>query len=113
MQSECNGSRPYYRKINFTKNQLARAWKNIDDTQMIRYLFAFLSGLMLDISLGAVEPVQLAAYPQKSRTFYNLADTAVPAVLRSNSVSLPVGRITSAIRATDGALWLGTTQGLM
>jgi len=80
---------------------------------MIRYLFAFVFGLMLDISLAAVEPVQLTAYPQKLRTFYSLTDTAVPAALRSNSVSLPVGRITSAIRATDGALWLGTTQGLM
>ena len=64
-------------------------------------------------SAGAVEPVQLAPYPQKFRTFYNLSDAAVPAGLRSNSVPLPAGNITVAARSTDGALWLGTTQGLM
>lgn len=69
--------------------------------------------LMLTSSFGAAEPMKLTAYPQKIRTFYSPADAAVPAVLRSNSVPLPVGNITATARATDGALWLGTTQGLM
>ena len=69
--------------------------------------------VLLDHSLGAVEPVQLAPYPQKVRAFYSLTNAAVPAALRSNSVPLPVGNITAAALATDGALWLATTQGLM
>lgn len=69
--------------------------------------------LMLTFSLGAFEPVQLKPYPQKSRTFYSLSDTAVPAGLRSSSIPLPVGNFTATVRATDGALWLGTTQGLV
>ena len=74
-----------------------------------------LLGLMLLFAgaLRAVEPLQLAAYPQKIRTFYRPTDPAVPGVLRSNSVRTPVGNITATARATDGALWLGTTQGLM
>ena len=69
-------------------------------------------GLLLPGSLRAVEPVQLAPYPQKVRTFYRLTDAAVPAALRLNSVPLPVD-ITATARAIDGAVWLGTTQGLM
>lgn len=76
------------------------------------HLTAFLL-LMFVSSLGAWEPVQLAPSPQKFRTFYSLTDTALPAGLRSVSVPLPVGNITATARATDGALWLGTTQGLM
>ena len=75
------------------------------------------SALALALALAsravAWEPVQLAAYPQKVRTFYQTADPAVPAALRSNSVPLPVGNITATARAADGALWLGTTQGLV
>lgn len=70
-------------------------------------------GLLLSGSLRAVEPVQLTPYPQKVRTFYSLTNAAVPASLRSNAVPWPVGNITATARATDGALWLGTTQGLM
>jgi hypothetical protein len=57
--------------------------------------------------------VKLTPYPQKVRTFFSLDDTNVPAGLRANGVSLPVGAITAAARAIDGATWLGTTQGLM
>lgn len=64
-------------------------------------------------ALGAVAPVQLTPYPQKIRTFYTLSDPAVPSVLRSNSVPLAVGNVTATARATDGAIWLGTTQGLL
>ena len=73
------------------------------------HLTAFLL-LMFVSSLGAWEPVQLAPSPQKFRTFYSLTDTALPAGLRSVSVPLPVGNITATARATDGALWLGTTR---
>src|SRR6266550_8760089 len=69
--------------------------------------------LLLTGALRAVEPVQLTAYPQKVRTFYLPTDAAVPGALRSNSVPLPVGNITATAHASDGALWLGTTQGLM
>src|SRR6266567_1559593 len=69
--------------------------------------------MLLAGTLRAVEPVQLTVYPQKIRTFYRPTDAAVPGALRSNSVPLPVGNITATGRATDGALWLGTTQGLM
>ena len=61
----------------------------------------------------AWEPVQLVAYPQTVRTFYQAGDAAVPAALRSKPVPLPVGNIMAAARASDGAVWLGTTQGLM
>ncbi len=69
--------------------------------------------IMMGSSALAFEPVQLAPYPQKVRTFYNLTDPAVPASLRARAIPLPVGNITALARAADGALWLGTTQGLM
>jgi hypothetical protein len=62
---------------------------------------------------AAAEPIRLSAYPQKVRTFYPLDAPAVPAALRSNAIALPLGNITVAVRASDGATWLGTTQGLM
>lgn len=74
---------------------------------------ALLGLLILANSLMGAEPVRLSAYPQKVRTFYSLEAPAVPAALRSNAVALPVGNITGAVRASDGAIWLGTTQGLM
>ena len=74
---------------------------------------AVLSALLLGGRAHAVEPVHLAPYPQKIRTSYKTNDAAVPPSLRSNSIPLPVGNIVAAIKASDGALWLGTTQGLM
>ena len=69
--------------------------------------------LMPACSLGAWEPVQLKPYPQKFRTFYKLTEAVLPAGVRSNSVPLPVGDIIATARATDGAIWLGTTQGVL
>lgn len=63
-------------------------------------------------SPGAVEPVSLQAYPQKVRTFHRLDDSAVPPALRTNHSAPSAGQITASVRATDGAMWLGTTQGL-
>lgn len=68
--------------------------------------------LMLVVSAAAWEPVQLSPYPQKVRTFYKLTDAAVPVGLRSNPAPSPLGDFTATVRATDGALWQGTTQGL-
>jgi hypothetical protein len=61
----------------------------------------------------AWEPVQLTPYPQKLRTFHRLDDPQVPTALRTNATPLPVGAVTVSALATDGAVWLGTTQGLM
>lgn len=61
----------------------------------------------------AWESVKLTSYPQKVRTFFDLTNTNVPAGLRTNAIPLPVGDLTATARATDGAIWLGTTQGLM
>ena len=73
----------------------------------------FIAAIWMNLAASAVEPVKLSQYPQKVRTFFGLSDTNVPAALSSNGVSLPVGGITAAARASDGATWLGTTQGLM
>jgi hypothetical protein len=72
---------------------------------------AFLS--LLTFPTFSWEPVRLAAYPQKFRTFYGLQDSNVPAALLTGATPLPAGAITTAVRASDGALWLGTTQGLV
>jgi len=61
----------------------------------------------------AWEPVKLSPSPQKVRTFFKLNDANVPRHLSTNSVPLPVGGITAAAQAADGATWLGTTQGLV
>ena len=67
----------------------------------------------LSSSLVAWEPVKLSPYPQKVRTIFSLTDPNVPVNLRTHATSLPVGNITAVARATDGASWLGTTQGLI
>lgn len=66
-----------------------------------------------DGTLNSAVPFRLGPYPQKVRTFYTLNAPAVPAPLHSNSLPLPVGNFTAAAWAKDGALWLGTTQGLL
>jgi hypothetical protein len=75
--------------------------------------FYFVALLFSPALLFAIEPVALTNYPQKIRTFYKIADPAVPALLRSNAVPLPVGNITATVQSSDGALWLGSTQGLV
>ena len=68
---------------------------------------------LLTFTVAAWEPVKLAPYPQKVRTFFSLNDTNVPAGLFADAAPLPVGGVTATARATDIAVWLGTTQGLM
>lgn len=59
------------------------------------------------------QPIQLSNYPQKVATSYPLDTTNAPVALRSNAAPAPVGGLSVADRATDGAVWLGTTQGLV
>lgn len=56
--------------------------------------------------------MKLAASPQKVVTCFPLDTTNAPAALRAPAVPAPVGGISATARATDGAVWLGTTQGL-
>src|SRR6266850_5269475 len=71
---------------------------------------AFCAYWLLISTASAWEPVQLAPYPQKVRTFFRLNDTNVPAALRTN---VPAHGITATARGAEGVTWLGTTQGLM
>lgn len=77
------------------------------------WLSVFSACLWLSSSAIAWEPVKLAPYPQKIATHYSLTDSNVPIALHTNATPLPVGGITATAKATDGAIWLGTTQGLM
>ncbi len=63
--------------------------------------------------LGSWEPIRLSSYPQKIRVFYSMNDPAVPAELGFKSVPLPVGENTAVIQASDRAIWIGTTKGVM
>jgi len=63
--------------------------------------------------LPAWEPVVLGPYPQKVRTWHTLHDPEVPPALRAAPETLPVGGLTAVAVASDGAAWLGTTQGLV
>ena len=74
--------------------------------------YALFATLLLAAGAWASEPVKLVAYPQKVRTFYCLNDPAAPAALCSAPPALPTGEITALARASDAALWLGSTQGL-
>ncbi len=70
---------------------------------------------LLTLAAGCVlaQPVRLAPYPQKFRTFYSLDDPRVPAALAQPAPPLPVGDITAIAKASDGAIWYGTLQGLV
>jgi hypothetical protein len=70
-------------------------------------------GWLLTSSLEAWEPLRLTSYPQKTRSFFSLTDTNVPAALSRAALPLPAGALTATARSTDGAIWLGTTQGLV
>lgn len=73
---------------------------------------ATLTAGLLAMTSFAAAPVKLGAFPQKFRTFYPLHSDAVPVQLRA-AAPLPVGNISSFTQSSDGAFWLGTTQGLM
>jgi hypothetical protein len=63
------------------------------------------------IGPGGAEALRLRPYPQKSRTFYQASDPDVPESVKRTPEPLPVGDVTCAATATDGALWPGTHQG--
>ncbi|HVV70237.1 MAG TPA: two-component regulator propeller domain-containing protein [Verrucomicrobiae bacterium] len=69
--------------------------------------------LMQSHSGFALEPIKLEKYPQKTRTFFELGDARAPSALKFESNPLPTGAVTALARASDGAVWLGTTQGVM
>ena len=79
----------------------------------LTWLSVLFATWLLSSAVAAVEPVKLSPYPQKVRTFFSLTDTNVPADLRTNGLPLPVSGTTATARASDGATWLGTTQGLV
>ncbi len=70
-----------------------------------RPVTAALAAWLAVVALAA-EPVTLAPYPQKIRTFHALDDPAVPPALRD------AGDAPAAARASDGATWSGGPQGL-
>src|ERR1044071_672362 len=72
-----------------------------------------LNVLSAHFSAGAWEPVRLTAYPQKFRTFFSLQETNGPRWAFAPASPLAIGAITTTVRSTDGALWLGTTQGVL
>lgn len=57
--------------------------------------------------------VQLHAYPQKFRTFYQTNDPNVPEAVKRTPDALRAGDVTCAATAADGALWQGTHQGVI
>ncbi|HEY5913904.1 MAG TPA: hypothetical protein VJA21_25220 [Verrucomicrobiae bacterium] len=84
----------------------------LDLKTAIFLLSACLAGLHI-YPAHAADALRLKRYRQKTRTFFNIADPGVPAALRGSTNPLPIGGITSTALASDGATWLGTTQGLM
>ena len=70
-------------------------------------------GLLLGASPGFAEPVRLTPYPQKVSTRYPTNSPLIPPGLFAPATPLPVGQATATVRASDGAVWLGTTQGLL
>lgn len=75
----------------------------------------WLAAILVAVLIGpcGAEAVQLRAYPQKFRTFYQTNDADVPEAVKRTPNPLPAGDITCAAKAADGALWLGTHQGVM
>ena len=72
-----------------------------------------LASIVLLAIAGFAQPVRLTPQPQKSRTFYALADPQVPPSLREPPAALPIGDTTAMASASDGAIWYGTAQGLV
>ncbi len=66
---------------------------------------------LLTYPAAAWHPVKLKPYPQKLRSFYSLGSTNLPPGLETNATPLPFSGFVTM--ASDGAIWLGTTQGLV
>jgi len=61
----------------------------------------------------ASQPVQLVPQPQKFRTFYGLNDSRVPSALQEPARPMPLEGVSAVAVASDGAVWYGTTLGLV
>jgi len=61
----------------------------------------------------AAEPVRLTPQPQKFRTFYSLDDPRVPTALLQPAAPQPAVDATALATASDGAVWYGTSQGVV
>ncbi|MCU1274222.1 MAG: hypothetical protein JWO48_1653, partial [Bryobacterales bacterium] len=74
-----------------------------------------LAAILVTACTGAcgAATVQLREYPQKFRTFYQNNDPNVPEAVKRTPDQFPVGDVTCAATAADGALWLGTHEGAM
>jgi hypothetical protein len=79
----------------------------------VRGLFVAAGLLACPAAAPAGPAVQLRAYLQKFRTFYQTSDLAVPDAVKRTPEPLPVGDVNCAAVASDGAVWLGTRQGAM
>ncbi len=62
---------------------------------------------------AAAAPVTLVPYPQKFRTFHEAGDPSVPKALLELARPLPAGEANDAAAASDGAVWIGTSHGLV
>lgn len=74
--------------------------------------FLFLLGLAAGALAGA-EAVRLVRTPQKFRTFHQPGDPAIPKSLSGESPPMPAGGVTAVAMAADGAVWFGTSEGLI
>ncbi len=82
----------------------------------VRFMHAgsiFLSTVLSLMVCQAVEPVKLTAQPQKLRTFIVADDSNIPAALKEPARAMPVGGIVDVAQARDGAIWYGSSQGLV
>ncbi len=70
-------------------------------------------GAAVAAATATAQPVRLAPYPQKFRSFYSLDDPRVPSALKLPASPLPAGDLTVVTKAADGAIWYGTAQGLV
>jgi hypothetical protein len=73
----------------------------------------WLAALALAAAAHGADPVQLRPYPQKIRTFFALSDPSAPAAVRRSPDRLPAGETTAVATTGDGAVWIGSRQGLM
>ena len=76
-------------------------------------LFKILGWLTVAIVCLAAQPVHLAIQPQKFRTFYAFGEPQVPAALQKPTPPPPTGDLTAIAVASDGAVWYGTSQGVV
>ena len=65
------------------------------------------------IVFSAIAYADGPAYLQRIRTFHKLDDPSVPAALRAKPMTPPIGDFNTIATASDGAVWLGGSHGLL